>query len=238
MQDSYIGDIGDYGKYGLLRAVCAESLTLAVNWYRTAPVQTAKQNDGKYTGYLSMPQLYREYNPALFDALHKIVNQESDRRIERLEKEGLFQAVCFSDVISVDRTAWHRKALERTQGAAVVFLDPDNGLETARMHRTGGASEKHVMWAELRDYYARRQNVILYQHRPQMTSKEKCIDGVIAFQENYLMADCVKLLEFPKYTNRFYFMFLYREYEPAFTRICSSMAQKWGANGFCREIYK
>ena len=34
MQDNYVGDIGDYGKYGLLRNVTAAGLQLAVNWYR------------------------------------------------------------------------------------------------------------------------------------------------------------------------------------------------------------
>ena len=28
MQDNYIGDIGDYGKYGLLREVCAAAISM------------------------------------------------------------------------------------------------------------------------------------------------------------------------------------------------------------------
>ena len=48
MQDNYVGDIGDYGKYGLLRHVTAASLRLAVNWYRMVPTRPGKQEDGKY----------------------------------------------------------------------------------------------------------------------------------------------------------------------------------------------
>lgn len=33
MQDRYVGDIGDFGKYGLLRALCAHDLSLGVVWY-------------------------------------------------------------------------------------------------------------------------------------------------------------------------------------------------------------
>ena len=39
MQDNYIGDIGDYGKYGLLREICAEAMSLSVNWYRVIPAK-------------------------------------------------------------------------------------------------------------------------------------------------------------------------------------------------------
>lgn len=93
MQDSYIGDIGDYGKYGLLREVCAAAMSLSVNWYKVVPTKAGKQDDGKYISYLFMPQIYREYDPVMFDALYKIVLHEQDRRIERVEQENLFPAI-------------------------------------------------------------------------------------------------------------------------------------------------
>ncbi|MDD6263377.1 MAG: hypothetical protein PUA83_09895 [Clostridiales bacterium] len=134
MQDNYIGDIGDYGKYGLLREVCAEEITLSVNWYRVVPGKVGNQDDGKYISYLSQPYLYREYAFDLFDSLKKIVMQEKDRRIERIEQENLFPAVYFSKPLGADRKVWHLQALEQTQNTKAVFLDPDNGLETARMY--------------------------------------------------------------------------------------------------------
>ena len=236
MQDNYIGDIGDYGKYGLLRNVCAEKMSLAVNWYQVVPTKSGKQDDGKYTDYLSKPHIYRSYDPALFDCLHKIVLQERNRTIKRIEQADLFPADFFSEPLGRDRTAWHARALEKTKNAKVVFLDPDNGLETARMHQTNDATEKHVKWAELKDCYDRGQNVILYQHRPQMTAKSLCIYNVMQFQHSYLFADCVKLLEFPKYTNRFYFMFLHQRDKGTFDRICRAVTDNWGKSDFCHEI--
>lgn len=236
MQDNYIGDIGDYGKYGLLREVCAATMSLAVNWYRVVPTKIGKQDDGKYISYLSMPELYRKYDSTLFDSLYKIVIREQERRIERIEREALFPAIYFSKSLNQDRKAWHNQALEQTKNARVVFLDPDNGLETTKMYQTGSATEKHVQWAELKDYYTRGQSVILYQHRPQMTKKEKCIESIMYFQKNYLLSDCVKLLEFPKYTNRFFFMFLHERDKKVFDRICCSMVQQWGEKDFCHEI--
>lgn len=189
MQDNYIGDIGDYGKYGLLREVCAADMSLSVNWYRVVPTKAGKQDDGKYISYLSMPRIYREYDPILFDSLYKIVMQEQDRRIKRIEQENLFHANYFSEPLGADRKGWHIQALKRTGNSKVVFLDPDNGLETAKMYHKDNGTEKHVKWTELKDYYTRGQNVILYQHRPQMTTKEKCIESVMCFQKNYLLAD-------------------------------------------------
>ena len=236
MQDNYIGDIGDYGKYGLLRMICAEGLSLSVNWYRVTPRKAGKQDDGKYVHYLSMPQIYRAYDPILFDALYGIVCGQKDRRIKKIEESLLFPARFFSDEIRGDRGAWHQNALRQTAGTDTVFLDPDNGLETYNMFRTNGAMEKHVKWSELKDYYTRGQNVVLYQHRPQMTKKEQCIDSIMRFQKEYLKADGIRLLEFPKYTNRFYFFFLHKEFQAAFEKICRTTVQKWRENDFCREI--
>jgi hypothetical protein len=35
MQDRYAGDIGDFGKFALLRALEGAGLSVGVNWYKT-----------------------------------------------------------------------------------------------------------------------------------------------------------------------------------------------------------
>lgn len=236
MQDNYVGDIGDYGKYGLLRAICSERLSLSVNWYKVVPKTVGKQDDGKYINYLNLPEIYRAYDPELFDALHNMVCIQKNRSVQRIEQEGLFPAIFFSDEIGINRKNWHHNAQSRTAGTDVIFLDPDNGLETFNMFQKNNATDKHVKWAELKAYYDRGQSVVLYQHRPQMTPKEKCIEGVIQFQKSFLNADNVMLLEFPKYTNRFYFIFLHNEQHAAFQKICDRMVDKWGRGGFCKKV--
>ena len=235
MQDAYIGDIGDYGKYGLLRTIYKNGISLAINWYKVTPTKIGKQDDGKYITYLFAPQFYRQYDPTLFDALYKIVCIEQNRSIEAVQKAGLLCAEYYSDDITSNRLSWHKNALIQTAAADTVFLDPDNGLETFNMNNRGKTTNKHVKWSELKDYYSRGQNVILYQHRPQMTKKEKCIENIMRFQREYLRADCVKLLEFPKYTNRFYFMFIHEKDRNIFDEVCATMSQIWGLNDFCRE---
>lgn len=233
MQDLYIGDIGDYGKYGLLRAVTAAGFRLGVNWYQVVPKGPGKQDDGKYTQYLEKPEDYRAYDPALFDCLAELVPHR--RTIEALEKSRLFPALFFGEpLIRAARPHWHQRALECTAGANLVFLDPDNGLETANMHRRHSAKEKHTTWQEVKDYYDRGQSVILYQHRPQMTKKAACIQGVLDFQNSFLKADHTLLLEYPRYTNRYYFFFTHQAHRAALEETTRSVARNW--SGLCRFI--
>ncbi len=35
MKDQYVGDIGDFGKYALLRAFAKVRIKVGVNWYKT-----------------------------------------------------------------------------------------------------------------------------------------------------------------------------------------------------------
>ena len=231
MRDAFVGDIGDYGKYALLRKITKNNLSLAVNWYKVVPSKIGKQNDGKYISYLSMPEKYRSYDSVLFDTLNEIVNIQNNRTIEQIEKTGLLHAVFYSEVLCDNRDLWHQKALNTTKDSQIVFLDPDNGLETQTMHRKKSGKKEHVFWQELKDYYDRGQNVILYQHRPQMMKKEICIANIIDYQNTYLYSDNVKVMEFPQYTNRFYFMFLHHDYENIFQNICNTMESEM--NGFC-----
>ena len=101
------------------------------------------------------------------------------------------------------------------------------------MHKRNGATEKHVRFEELKDYYDRGQNVILYQHRPQMTKKQDCIEGVLTFQREFLKADSVMRVEFPKYTNRFYFIFMHKTFEKAFRNVYYHLQKDWSKNEFC-----
>ena len=49
MKNQYVGDIGDYGKYGLLRFLANKGIKIGVNWYLTENDLT---NDGNKTDYL------------------------------------------------------------------------------------------------------------------------------------------------------------------------------------------
>ncbi len=48
MQDRYAGDIGDYGKIGLLKCLQAYGFTIGVNWYRVPELEIEKRKDGTF----------------------------------------------------------------------------------------------------------------------------------------------------------------------------------------------
>ena len=234
MQDAYVGDIGDFGKYGLLRLIGYNRLKLSINWYYVIPSTQGKQNDGKYIEYLSRPNEYRTYDTELFDGLCKLVLHDSDRKLKRIETSCLLNATYYSKPLQNNRHLWHTNALLDTQNADIVFLDPDNGLETATMHQNNSATFKHVKWDELKDYYNRGQSVILYQHRPKMTSKTTCIQNIMKYHANYLKSDHLYILEFPKFTNRFYFFFTHNSHVSQVRDVCRYMDIHW--KGLCRQL--
>jgi hypothetical protein len=82
MRDSYVADVGDFGKYALLRALVGDDLRLGVVWCRNT-LEDASQ-DGRFTDY---PNL-RQCDPALYDKLSQI--SKGDRRsLVEVEKSDI-----------------------------------------------------------------------------------------------------------------------------------------------------
>lgn len=166
MQDRYAGDIGDYGKFGLLKALQAEGFRLGINWYMaTPPTEREKKNeDGKHR----IAERYDACDPALAETL-RAISTSSQRSIEALQQAALLDAartVYYKEMVEVDRRAqWHEDALQALADCDLVFLDPDNGLLVKSVDRRSAKSVKYVFDEELNDYLARGQSVVLYNHR-------------------------------------------------------------------------
>ena len=68
MKNQYVGDVGDFGKYAMLRVFAEAGVRIGVNWYLT---ENDGSNDGKYTKYLEDGDL-RPLCPEVFDVLKRI----------------------------------------------------------------------------------------------------------------------------------------------------------------------
>jgi len=69
MQNRYVADIGDYGKYGLLSFICKNTgLHLGVNWYLVNPEEVGENenSDGNKTQYLKSEK-YMKYDQDIFN---------------------------------------------------------------------------------------------------------------------------------------------------------------------------
>ena len=65
MQDRYAGDIGDFGKFGLLRELKRQGFSIGINWYKTEPGDSEKHEDGKYP----IPESLHRCDPWLAERL-------------------------------------------------------------------------------------------------------------------------------------------------------------------------
>lgn len=173
MKDQYFGDIGDYGKYGLLRFLAQNGVHIAVNWYLTA---NDGSGDGKHIAYLKKQDWRdRVCDPELFDLLKEMVETEQ-RSILSFETKDMIPGAkychAFLDYSGLKsakekrgfRENWHKNAVQTCSGASLVFLDPDNGL--VRQEKTSPSSGiKYAFTEEVADYYQAGCNVVYYCQR-------------------------------------------------------------------------
>jgi hypothetical protein len=129
MQNRYVGDIGDFVKFGLLRAL-GQGDRLGIAWY-LCPDETHNR-DGKHVDYLEDFDRWRHLDPPLFDGLRDIVRR-GERSVGRVKASGLLPNAAFS-ATPLDfkgmphRKAWFRGVLADLRECSIVFADPDNGL--------------------------------------------------------------------------------------------------------------
>jgi hypothetical protein len=110
MQNRYVGDIGDYLKLGILRAL-SPGYHVGIAWW-LYPDETHNR-DGRHIDYLNRPERWRHFDPDLFDALAKVVSS-GQRDVQALEAANLLPGAIFaSEVIPVER-----RVSERPQRAA------------------------------------------------------------------------------------------------------------------------
>lgn len=192
MQDRYVGDIGDYAKYGLLRSLTGAQqgtpdLSLGVHWYLACPRRlgelTRSQVDGMHVGYLNQPSRYRPADPDLYDVLHDIVRRD-DRRLSAIEESQILGAntrwfgdlLDFSDMPALSpagrerreemRRRWHAAAMQNLTGSDIIFADPDNGLENGSTRLLGKDGPKFAALAEAGDLARLEASLVIYQHHP------------------------------------------------------------------------
>ena len=241
MQDRYAGDVGDYGKIGLLRAIRETGLSIGVNWYKTEPTQleyrfdgTFKQDDGKY----HVPPTLAVCDPELAKVLLNISEKET-RSIGDIQNADLIpDAVYYAENVSVkNRAEWHNSALIKIANADVVFLDPDNGLLVKSVGKKSKQSVKYAFYEEVADYVSRGQSVIVYNHRCRKNAKDYFGEILIKLRESdVLCGKEIRAITFPRYSVRDYFIICANndhclKIEKALNNLIESL---WGESGMCR----
>jgi hypothetical protein len=166
MKNQYFGDINDYRKYGLLRALQLHaSVRVLVAWMLT-PDDGGP--DGGKREYLRDPGRWRTYDPGLYDGLRKLLRHEVAPTVSLIERSSLLPNTSYYPAVvpdaRVDRDGWREGLLAAAQDAGLVFLDPDNGIEVRSKPIGRKGSSKYVAWRELQDLWNVGCSLLVYQH--------------------------------------------------------------------------
>ena len=178
LKDQYFGDINDYHKYGLLRAITeAVQMRVGVCWLRTAD---DSRTDGALRSYLHQPDRWRHFDPPLYDGLRKLLDPGIERSATHAEAWGLipdagYQHRFLTDVAS-DRTAYFAESWSLLRDCPVIFFDPDNGIEVKSVRRGRPDSAKYLFWSELKEAAACGHSVLVYQHFPRVVRDQFAVD--------------------------------------------------------------
>ena len=87
------------------------------------------------------------------------------------------------------RKSWHQEAVCQLSACDVIFLDPDNGLETKTFKPFKDGSEKYVMHDEACDYFKHGKSVIIYNHHPKFKTKENITHMVNKYRKLLSFSD-------------------------------------------------
>ncbi len=238
MQNRYVGDIGDFGKLGLLRVLSSNGLSIGVNWYLTDDEN--HNGDGRHIGYLAKTE-YRDCDEALWYALKRIVTS-NQRETAAIENSGILSATYYSVPIACacknkierleQRKSWHMSALKALRGIDVVYIDPDNGLMVPSAQGTTKMG-KYVELQEIADYYRQGSSIIYYQHKARLQDNE------YAVQFHNLLAsinipDARGLgLKFISTSQRFYFFVIQPRHESIIRKCVAQMLTTEWKKHFC-----
>ncbi|MBL8064424.1 MAG: hypothetical protein JNM34_01065 [Chthonomonadaceae bacterium] len=224
MQDRYAGDVGDFSKFQLLRAVSRMSgAPLGLSWYLFPDEE--HNSDGRHLAYLDKLE-YKASEPELIQALSQIPKQ--GRSVTNLERAGILPdtTLFFTEQIprkgGSERASWFDRSRQALSSAQVIMADPDNGFVPPSV--TPGSSKygKYIVDGEVADLLEISPLVIVYHHF--------CRTGTHQAQTRELIYRCDKRLDCrPPLALRF------RPYSP---RLYVLLAKNGWAEDLARSVVK
>lgn len=266
MQNRYTGDVGDFGKYGLLRHLTgqreaptsADAMRLGVVWYLYP--DESHNDDGKYTGYLaSSPKNHAEFracDPDLYDSMRHLV--ETNRRSVAAVQRSLIlpdDTLYFEPSLSFPRqmprserkaarASWFDGALEATIAADVIFVDPDNSVVfdpaigiPPSVDQLGSKGPKYVFTSDLRRFYEHGQSLVIYHHLARWDTHINQIEKVAQGLKSSLGLSQLPIrLRYGRGTGRVYFIVPQKEHEATLDSRASSLLASPWSSHFDRVV--
>jgi len=251
MQDKYVGDVGDFGKYGLLRALTREDQHLGVVWYLARP---ENNNDGRHLTYLEKRHEYRRCDEFLFDSLGQLA-RSNKRAVSAVKEAGLLppQTVFVDRLVCLEndpgrgpsaiaarkhyRAEWMTEARSLVQNCDLVFLDPDNGIGGRSFRPHGRNGHKHAGWEEVRQFASGgTKTMVIYhhagRHKPALEQARLLVEGYRAVVPN---AGQMIAVGFRRGTFRIFLVAPSCQYEQEAAKRVDDFLQRW--QDHCYQLY-
>ena len=239
MQHRYVGDVGDFGKLGLLRTLLSGSeLRLGVAWYLVP--NEAHNDDGKHVTYLKPQNVsrYKDCDPPLLEALARIIDANA-RSVGELEQSGMLPANTryHSTPLSFDgipvarrkehRARWMATMLEAVCGCDIVFVDPDNGLECS-IKPLAATGPKYVFVDDLAQIRRLDVSLVIYHHLGRNGSHpDQIASGKRLLAERLNLS--IEAMRFRRGTSRVFFIAMAQRHEGDLrSRLERMVATPWG----------
>ena len=179
MQDRYVGDVGDFAKYALLRRLSGISgetrIDLGIVWCLYP--DESHNSDGRHISDCIDPTT-RNSTPSYWQ--HCGLWEDSDRRsIAAVTSAKILpRGTVFCDAVAClpkstssrredrlrYRSDWLNACFRLTRASDLVFFDPDNGIEVKSVPKHKANSGKYIYWDELEPFWSRGQALLVYHH--------------------------------------------------------------------------
>jgi len=182
---SWVGDIADFAKYGLLKRLAGDDLRLGVFWYLTTHAAPNKP----LVSYLSRAEEYGPCDRALFETLRRLHDEKGDSlTLDDIQHGGVLPAATAFHASALSTTAldrptrlaarkrWFEDGCALTRDCDVIFVDPDTGLLPPGRKAENAGGEEYATLDELLALCRRGQSVVCVQFgAPQHFEKEPAI---------------------------------------------------------------
>jgi hypothetical protein len=177
MQNRYVGDVGDFGKYALLRRLSGlvgeRRVHLGIVWCLFP--NEDHNGDGRHIAYIDAAD-FQDLDQSLISRLRVIIQGGRRDVLSVISGDILAPGtVSCHELITpqkpcsaVDRLSWRSAWIERcfelTANCELVFFDPDNGLEVNSVPKTHAKAGKYIYWDELSRFWKRGNTLFIYHH--------------------------------------------------------------------------
>lgn len=245
MQNRYVGDVGDFGKFALLRALCCGNnnelkFSLSIVWCLFPDED--HNGDGRHISYLEKGSLVN-LDPVLHERLEHLVRTDS-RSVSAIPETRLFpqntfffdRPIALSPMSPAERLVyrddWLSECVAATRHSDLVFFDPDNGLETRSVTRQNKKAGKYIFLDEILPFVGRGQTLIVYHHTNRRTSVEAQSKEISQKLAAYTLGKAAIIpMIFRRGSCRIFFILVSRRHEKIILRrIVSFMDSGWAAH--------